>query len=414
MPDPLLKELERSGTPEAPRAEREIDFIEIATLVSRRRKTYGRVILVVLVLSTIVAFLVPLRYTSTATILPPQNSQSNLQSMILSQMAGGGSSTAGSLIGGALNLKNVSDMYVAILKSRTIEDRVIDQFKLKDYYGVKTYVEARKKLEADVDIRAGKENVIVLNVELKNATFARDVARFYIDQLLEVTEDLATTEAGQRRQYFERELGKEKDRLADAEVELKKVQQSSGLIVPNEQARAIVEAVARLQGQIAAKEVQIGAIRNFAAAQNPQLVQAQKELSELQAQLTKLQRTQSKNPDGGILVPTGNLPETSMEVIRKYRDFKYHETIYEMLARQFELAKLEESKDYAALQVLDWPVVPDRKSSPKRALIIGVPVLLAIFGAVTHALLSEMHRRKMQSAQYAARIHQLQAMWQRH
>jgi tyrosine-protein kinase Etk/Wzc len=412
MPDPLLKELERSGTPEQPRAEHEIDFLEIAMLVSRRRKVYGRVILSVLVLSTIVAFLLPLRYTSSAKILPPQNSQSSLQSMILSQMAGGSGSGAGSLIGGALNIKNPTDMYVAILKSRTIEDSVIDRFKLKDdYYRVKTYDEARKRLEQDVDVRVGKEGVIVLDVEMKDATFARDVARFYLDQMLEITENLATTEAGQRRQYFERELGKEKDRLADAEVELKKVQQSSGLIVPNEQARAIVEAMARLQGQIAAKEVQIGAMKNFAAPQNPELVQAQKELLELHAQLGKLQRTQGADSEGGILVPTGRIPQSAL--IRKYRDFKYHETIYEMLARQFELAKLDESKDYAALQVLDWPIIPDRKSSPKRSIIIGLSVLLAMFGAVTHALLTEMHRRKLQFPEYAARIHQLRTLWRR-
>lgn len=413
MPDPLMTELERHA-PAAP-ARDEIDLLDIALLVSARRQLYGKILIIAFVVITTIAYLLPVQYTATAKVLPPQNQSGGLQTMILSQLAGstGGGGGLGSMLGGALNIKSPSDVYIAMLKSRTLEDRIIDKFDLKSRYGVKTYIQARKALEDRTDIRSGKEGLVTIEFDDKDPVKARDITKAYVDNLMQLSEELAISEAGQRRQYFERELSKEKDRLADAEVELKKIQQASGLIVPNEQARAVVESIARLQAMIAAKEVQIGAMRNFAAPGNAELNQAERELSGLRDQLTKLQRNQGQASEGDIFVSSGKLPETTLQFMRKYRDFKYHETIYELLAKQFEIAKLEESRDYAGLQVLDWPVVPDRKSKPVRTLIILFTMMFISFAIVVHALLTEQHRIRMRNPAYAARIERLQSLWKR-
>jgi capsule polysaccharide export protein KpsE/RkpR len=315
------------------------------------------------------------------------------------------------MLGGALNIKNPSDVYVAMLKSRTIQDRLIDKFDLRKAYREKTYVETRKKLEKNTEISAGKDGVIIVDFEDKDATRARDVARAYVDALMELSEEVSVSEAGQRRKYFERELVKEKEQLADSEIELKKIQQSTGLIIPGEQARAIVESIARLRGMVAAKEVQIEAMKTFAAPQNQQLQQVQRELAELKAQLAMLEQNQPQGGDAGIIVPTGTIPEKSMAFIRKFRDFKYHEALYEMLAKQFELAKLEEAKDYAALQVLDWPVVADRKSKPFRLVIISLSTFAMMIFIVIWVLVEHEHRQRMRSPEYAARIARLRSFW---
>jgi uncharacterized protein involved in exopolysaccharide biosynthesis len=411
MPDPLIGELEKSHSYAVPPPARgEVDWLQLALLVSERRRRIAQIFVAVLVASTVIAFLLPVKYVSSARILPPNNSQMNLSSMFLNQLAG--SSGAGSMLGSALNLKNPSDVYVAMLKSRTIQDKLIDKYDLRKVYSEKTYVETRKKLQQNTDITAGKEGVIVLEIEDKDPTRARDLARAYVDNLLLLTEELSISEAAQRRVYFERELVKEKDNLAQSEVELKKMQQQTGLFLPGEQARAVVESIARLQAMVAAKQVQIGAMKNFAAAGNPELLQAQRELVELQAQLDKLQQDQAQI-EGGVMIPVGKIPERTLEFIRKYRDFRYHETLFEMLAKQFELAKLEEARDYAALQILDWPVVPDRKSKPYRLLIIAVTLLATIFAILIGLLLEFEYRQRMMSPEFAERVGRLRRLWRK-
>lgn len=383
----------------------DLDLLQVALLVLHRKKLFTRVLLGTIVVSSIIAWLLPNRYVSTARILPP-SSGSSLSSMLMAQFSSLGGAGTSSILGNALNLKNSSDVYVAMLKSRTIQDEVIKKHDLLKVYGVRTFVEGRKKLSDSTEITSGKEGVIVLDFEDKDPNRARDIAQTYVDTLLELSQNLAVTEAGQRRVFFQRELQKEKDNLATAEVELKQVQQRTGLIVPGEQARATVDAIARLQAMAAAKQVEIGAMRSFATETNPQLQQSQRQLQEIQAQLQKLERRQgpTQDSDGDIFLPTGILPEKALEYVRSYRDFKYHEALYEMLAKQFETAKIEEARDYAALQVLEVPVVADRKSKPYRLVIVGLSALAVLFILISGVIIEHMHSIRMRSPEYAARF----------
>ena len=167
---------------------------------------------------------------------------------------------------------------------------------------------------------------------------------------------------------------------------MKQTEQTTGVIQLDSQAKALIDSAATLRAQITAREVQIQGIQTYATGENAQLVQAQRELESLRAQLTRLGGSED-SASGGFIVPKGKVPEASIEYIRKMRDVKYHETIFEILARQFEVAKLDEAKQGALIQVVDPAIPPDKKSSPKRGLIVFTSAIAGFFFAVLAAFL---------------------------
>lgn len=418
MPDPLLTELEKRGTA-ADRelaVKRDYEWLDLVVVFSKRRHLLSYFTAGALVLSTIVAFLLPVKYTATVKIMPPN--QAGSTSSLLSALAGSsgaGGGAASSLLTGALGLKNPSDVYVAMLKSRTLRDSIIDRFKLKDLYGKKTYADTRKKLEWNTDVATGKEGVITLDFEDSDPKRAAAIAEGYIDELFKVSESIAAGEAGERRKFYERQLEKQKNKLADAEIELKKVQQQTGLIVPSDQAKAIIESVARLRGMVAAKEVQLSAMLAFATEQNPEYVQTERELTELRAQLTKLEKSQGGGPssEGDLFVPTGKVPESALQFIRTYRDFRYQETLYELLAKQYEIARLDEARDYAPVQVLDHAAVPDKRSKPYRLLIIALSTLAGFVVGCWMSLVQEGREQHAGSAYRRQKWELIKSYWHR-
>src|ERR1700722_16126163 len=266
-----------------------------------------------------------------------------------------------SLAGGSLGLKNSNDMYVAMLKSRTVEDAVVQRFDLMKEYKKKYQSEARGALEHHSVIDgSNKDNLIRVSVKDHDPNRAAELANGYVEQFRKLSEHLAITEASQRRLFFEQQLEHAKDNLANAEDALKRTEQKTGLIELDSQARALIESAAALRAEIAAKEVQIESMRTFATGENAQLIQAQQELDGLRTQLARLGG--SENIDSGLMVPKGQVPEAGLEYVRKLRDVKYYETIFEILARQFEIAKLDEAKQGAVVQVVDAAVPPDKRS----------------------------------------------------
>lgn len=315
-----------------------------------------------------ITLLMPNKYTAMVQILPPQ-SQSGASAMLgqLGALSG--------MAGGALGLKNPSDVYLGMLSSRTLQDRLIERFKLKERFETKTAMDTRKALSNASKLSTSKTGLIVLEFEDKDPKFSADVTNGYVEELQKMTQVFAVTEASQRRMFFEKQLKQAKQLLADSEVALKQVQEKTGLIQLDGQAEAIIRSAAEFKAQIAAKEVQLGAMRTFATPDNPNYQKMQTELSGLRAQLSKIETGMNRGK-GDISVSTSSVPEAGLEYVRRVRDVKYSEAIFEMLARQFELAKIDEAKEGSILQVLDYAVVPDKKSSPGRMLIV-LSILLA-------------------------------------
>ena len=387
-------------------ADDEINLLDLAVVLAKQKKLIGATTLAAAIVSLLVAFLLPNIYTGTAVIMPPQKDQSSATALI-GQLIGGGSA-GGSGLATAIGLKNPNDLYVGILKSRTIADRLIERFKFQELYGEDTLVETREELAENTTITAGRDGLIKIEFEDKDPKRAADVANAYIEELERLTESLAISEASQRRLYFQKQVDQNREELAKADLELKAVQEKTGLIKPDEQAKAIFEAVATLRGRIVAKEIELSALRTFATERNPDYVRARQELSGMKAQLAGLERDNQLG-SGDILVPTSKVPEAGLEFLKRYRDVKYYETVYDLLAKQLELAKIDEGKNATIIQMVDKATVPDKKSGPKRALIVAISTFLVVIAAMLFAFLLEAHGRAKRTLNYRERLRRLHA-----
>jgi uncharacterized protein involved in exopolysaccharide biosynthesis len=380
---------------------REVDAIAVLLVLTSNKMRILKITLAVALLALIVSLLLPKMYTATTTVLPPQQNQSTVTAMLgqLGAIAGLGSADLG--------LKNPDDLFVAMLGSRTIQDRLIDRFDLRRVYSVRQYQAARKTLESRSDIVAEKEGLISISVTDRDPGRAADLANAYVDELHELNGKLAFTEAGQRHVFYQQQLDAEREALAQAEVVLKQMEEKSGLMQPDAQGRAIVSAVADMRAQVAIHEVQLQSMRTYATESNPDVKRAQQELAGLRAQLTKLERNTGELGNGNLQVPTRQLPTVELEYLRRLRDVKYHEALYDFLTKQLEASRIDEAKDAIIVQVVDKAVVPETKSSPRRTLIVLVTAIVAFLLSCLGVLVMESLRRKQEDPNERARLAQL-------
>jgi uncharacterized protein involved in exopolysaccharide biosynthesis len=363
-------------------SEGEASLLDLSIVLAERKSLILWMTLTFAVLSIVISLLLPKRYTATVTLLPPQQSTS-LSSTLASQLSGLGGMA--SLASSSLGLKNPNDMYVGMMKSRTVEDAMIQHFGLMQEYKTRYLSDARKTLENRVSILGNsKDGLIRISVEDGSPERAAELANGYVEEYSKLSDHLAITEAAQRRLFFEQQLEKTKNDLATAEEALKSTEQKSGLIQLDSQARALIESAATLRAQVAAKEVQIEAMRTYATGENAQVIEAEQELVALRAQLAKLGGAGDSASDD-IIVSKGRVPEAGLEYVRKVRDVKYYETIFNILAREFEAAKLDEARQGAVIQIVDAAVPPDKRSFPKRTqivtLITAFGLLMGLFAA---------------------------------
>lgn len=350
----------------------DLTFLDVLLIVTQRKKLVGIVTGMCAGVALLLAFTLPQEYTATVTILPPQGN-SSMSSMLASQLEGMGGAVSG-MAGSMLGMKNVNDMYVSMLKSRSVEDAVIQRYGLQSEYRKTNLAETRKALEKHTKIDGTtKDGLIRLNFWDRNPNRAAEIANGYLNQFRDLSQHLAITEASRRRVIFQTQLDKTKTDLDNADEALKRTQLSTGMVQVDGQARAMIDSAARLRAQIVAKEVQIEAMRSYAGDENPALTQAQTELDGLRTQFDKLVGSKGGSADD-VFVPKGAVPEAGLEYIRRLRDVKYYEAIFQVLARQLELAKLDEAREGAFIQVVDPAVPPEEKSFPKRGLfgIAGV------------------------------------------
>ena len=343
-----------------------------------------------------ISFLIPPTYTAKTQFLPPQQQQSAAASMLAS--LGG----LGGLAGAVGGIKNPADQYLAYMKSVTLQDSLIERFKLLDRYESKTKTEARLKLRENVRASSGKDGLISLEVDDKDPKFAAELANAHVEELGKLLGKLATTEAQQRRLFFEKQLNQAKDKLIQSEIALKATG-VSGSVLKSNPASAVV-AVASLQAAITAQEVKLGAMRGYLAETAPDFKQAINELASFKAQLGKQEKD---SPSTGLQVTTEG------DYITKYREFKYFETLFELFSRQFELAKVDESREGAIIQVLDVAHSPETKAKPAKTTIAVVAMLVSgfflfIFIIVRKAIAKSIHNNK-----FAKKMLQLKSSWRR-
>ena len=310
------------------------------------------------VLAAGLSYLIPPIYTARTSFLPPQQVSNAGASAALASLSGNLGGLAG-MAGGAL--RTPTDQYVSLLRSVTITDRIIDQFKLMDLYGVDMRMKARRILVSQVQIAAGKrDNLITVEVDDKSPQRAAEIANRYVEELRRLTGQLALTEAQQRRLFFEQQLSLTKQKLTLAQQELLASGYSDSTL--KAEPKAAAEGFAKLRAELTAAEVRLQALRSQFREQTPEVEQQSSIVAALRANLTALQRS-----DGAPVGP---------DYVSRFREFKYQETLFDMFSRQYEIARVDESREGAAIQVIDPALPPEFKSKPTRSLIaVGATLL---------------------------------------
>lgn len=337
-----------------------------------------------------ISFAVPPTFTATVKFLPPQQQQSAAASMLAS--LGG----LGGLAGAAAGLKNPADQYLAFMKSNSVQDALIERFKLQERYETPFKADTRMALTGNTRAVSGKDGLISVEIDDKDPQFAADLANAHVDELQKLLARLAVTEAQQRRAFFEKQLNQVKDKMIAAELALKGTGVSGSVLKSNP--TSAVAAVAALQAQVTAQEVKVGAMRGYLADTAPDFKQAMTELANLRAQLAKQEKDQPAASGQG-------------DYVAKYREFKYHESLFELFAKQFELAKVDESREGAVIQVLDAAQPPEKKAKPKKALIATIATLAAGFALLLFVFIRQALRNAGQDAATASKLVTLQASW---
>ncbi len=391
--------------------EDQVSLLDLLIVLGRRKTFLIQSTLAVAALSVIFCLAFPNSYTATASILPPQQN-SSLGAALLSQMSSLGS--LGALASGGLGfagLKNPNDLAIALLKSRSVEEAMVQRFDLKKLYKEKRMSDARKALESHCDIENSlKDGLIRISITDRDPRRASEMTNAYVEEYKKFSATLAVTEASQRRLFFEQQLEQAKNNLGVAEEAMKATEQTTGMIQLDSQAKALIEAVATLRAQIAAKEVQIRGMSLFAAQNNPDLLVAKEQLTELQRQLKQLGGSES-GADSDLIVPRKKLPEAGLDYIRKLRDVRYNELIFELLAKQFEVAKLDEAREGAVIQVVDSAVPPDRKSFPRLTIIGPAATLSWLLLAILWVFFRQGIARAQDRPEERERLQVLKAVW---
>ncbi len=381
----------------------EISLLELLIVLAKHKRVVLGFPALTAVASAIIVFVLPSIYTGSARILPPQQSAS-AASALLNQLGGALGGLAGTA-GGALGIRSPNDLYVGMLKSRTVADNLISRFELSKVYDEERLSDARKRLEKETTVMPGKDGIITIEVDDESPRRAADLANAYVDELKKLTKVLAVTEASQRRLFFEQQLVQAKDNLIAAEIAARQGLQKGGIAQVDAQGRSMIEVTARLRAQISAKEVQLGAMRTFAAEGNPELQRTQEELQSLRRELSRIE---GSSPIAAI--GRGDaLGNSGLDNLGRLRDVKYHEFLYEFLAKQYELAKIDEAKDATVIQVMDQAIEPDRRSKPKRALIVVLTFLVAGVVSVIIVFIRETMDRAKSDPERATKINTLRA-----
>jgi tyrosine-protein kinase Etk/Wzc len=395
--------LQDAPVAQGPPAGEEVGLLYLLIVLAKHKRIVLGLPAIAAIVAAIISFLLPNIYTGTTRILPPQQSAS-AASALLSQLGGALGGLAGAA-GGALGVRNPNDLYVGMLKSRTVADNLVARFDLGKIYDEGRLSDARKRLGENTTIVAGRDGIITIEVDDREPKRGADIANAYVDELMKLTKVLAVTEASQRRLFFERQLVQAKDNLTAAEIAARQGLQKGGLAQVDAQGRSMIEVTARLRAQISAKEVQLGAMRTFAAEGNPELQRTQQELEALRRELARVEGSSPIAAIGRADASSGS----GLDNLGRLRNVKYYEFLYELLAKQFELAKIDEAKDSVVIQVMDKAVEPDHKSKPARTTIVFFTTFAFGLLALLLAFVKEAYERAQSHPERAQHLGLLKA-----
>lgn len=369
-----------------------------AMLLWQHRRILSRVVAISLVASLGIAFLIPKEYKASTSIMPPDQQGSG--AMILAALAGrgGGLGTLGSLAGGLLGEHTSTALFVNLLSSGTVAGHLIDHFNLKHVYHTRYAVDTARHLAHATKITDDKKSgVITITVEDTDPVRARDLAQGYLDELNRIVMQTSTSAARQERIFIEQRLHTVQADLERAQLELSSFSSRNNTVDIREQTRAMVDAGARVQGEILVEQSSLQSLRQIYGDGNVRVREAGARIAALQGALQKMTGSSAPLNDqaagamqdtvdsGGLYPPLRQLPRLAVPYADLYRTVKVQETVFELLTQQYEMARIEEAKDIPVVRVIDPPGVPEKKSFPPRLLLALLLTLISF--AVTAALI---------------------------
>lgn len=397
----------------------EINLMDILLVIAK----YNRFIMVFTAVSIVLALIYvmtqPFSYTAKTVILPPQTKSDSSMGALLGNLGGLNAMPAAS----ALGLKNPSDMYLGMLKSRTLADRVIIKLDLQKHYKTKTMTKTREVLKYASKITAGKDGFITVEYTHSDPVMAANIANAYITELDRLNSTVAVSEAARRSVFYEKQIKQASVSLSQAEATMKQTQRKTGwyefggfdvamaaggagggLVPGGGGARvnaSVLMKAEEMRVQITLRELDLASKRAYMTEQNPEYVRGLATIAALKANLAKLQG----KPDGAdadVKVSINQLPDTGFAYIHQMRDLKYKQGLLELYSKQFEMAKMDEAKESPLVQVVDKALPPEERSAPKRAEMMVIATLIALVISLILAFIMnalDTAKQKPESAQ---------------
>jgi tyrosine-protein kinase Etk/Wzc len=344
--EPLSPEVEANAARSSEREYRTFNLLKYWLLMKRHRRFIASFALAGFVLGAVAAYSIRPRYDAVVRFLPPSPKAVSPLSLFPTNDKG--------------------DRYLGLISSRTVADDVIEHQHLKEYFNAKNATDARRRLTAISTIAVDKDQFVTVTVRAKEPNTAVNIANEYVSALYRLDHSLSVVESDHRRSFFETPLEQEKNKLAGAEEELTRVQQKTGMVLPDAQVRLGVASISELKQEITTREAQLAALRTGGTEQNPQVIQLKSQIGSLQGQVARLEE---QNGGAGTNASKAKMPELTMEVVREAREVKFHETLFEILSRQYENARLEEAYT-PSIELVDAAVIPDEKAWPPRKIFM--------------------------------------------
>ena len=354
--------------------EQEINPLEILHVLVKRKALILKVCAVSVVVSAIYALTLPNIYSATAKILPPQKEGGGGLSSLIGQAGGGLVGLAAGGLGGG------GELYVSILKSRSVADAIMQRPDLSDRFKGLSAESARANLAESVAVQGGKDGLITITASDEDPKRSALLANAFVDELGKATVRLNLSKIGTERAFLEKRLDVVKKDLKQAEDDMKGFAQTNKMVQVEAQTRASIDGIARLKADLAAKEVQLAVLSSRQTEQSPEVKALQNGIRRLRSEIGAM---------AGGIPSIGNVPGVGLEYSRRLRELKTQEVIFEQLSKQYEMAKINEAKDSSSFQVLDQAVAPSNKSKPARAKIVLVSLVLAFSGSVLMIFLQE-------------------------
>ena len=396
--------ISRVETEEKPRTEARVNWVANATLLWRHRQTLVRTAAIAMLLSAVVAFLImPKEYQSVARLMPPDQGSSS--GALLAALAGrslGGLGGLGGLAGNLLGVRTSSALFMDMLRSRTVSDRLIDRFDLQHVYGKRYRIDTVKYIAKHTAIVEDKKSgVITLTFTDTDPNRARVIAQGYLDELNNVLTASNISSAHRERVFIEKRLVSVQEELQSAQKALSEFSSSNTTLDIKEQTHAMVDVAAKVQGELIVAQSQLESLEQIYGAENVRVRAAKARIAGLQHEVEKLN---GSSADPALATATGSsggkedypslrqLPRLAVPYANLYRRVRIQETVYELLSQQYEMARIEEAKDTPVVNVLDAPLVPEKKSFPPRLIVVQVLTLLTVLAMSAYILARNLWR----------------------